>query len=130
MKINDLKSEQTQNKISNNNKIISDFDIIGKIETNKTNNYFQPVKNQTTQNYYNTGRFPNIPSTNYNQLFNNLNLDNQIQRNTFYQSNNNYIDPYFNIKNNTGMEFNNNMNFNKEVNNVEVKKNNQKWLLS
>ena len=117
VKVNENKSAQVPNKIMNNNKIISDFNIIGNVTNNNINNYYQQAK---TPNYYNTQRLTNVAnSKKINQPINNMNLN--IQRNTFNQSNNNYLNSYFNIKNNPSTAQEKNLiNFKQTIKNIEV----------
>ena len=120
VKINEFKSaNQMQNKIFTNNNIISGFDINGNVLNHNQNNNLQIDKNQ---NYYSKERLTNTPTTN-NQLFKEINLGYPIQRNTYLPSNNNYLDPFFNIQNNNQIVTGKNtLNFNQAIKNAEVKK--------
>ena len=116
-KLNEFKTAQLKNKILNNNELISGFNLTGNVVKNNQNNYFQPT---IIQNYYEGQRLTNINSIN-NQFFNNINLANQKQRNTFYEAKNNNIDQYFNYKNNPQISQGRNfITFNQAVKNVKV----------
>ena len=145
VKINENnKSAQLENK-NMANKLVSNFNILGNIPiTNKNtntntnintnnnvnninaNNYYQQIRNQfpvdkvKVQNYTNQQRLTTMPSDNYRMSnLNNINIDKQ--RNTFYVSNNNYLNSYFNIKNNPQMpQDKNQINFNQAIRNTEV----------
>ena len=143
VKINENnKSAQLENK-NMANKLVSNFNILGNIPITNTNtntnintnnnvnninanNYYQQIRNQfpvdkvKVQNYTNQQRLTTMPSDNYRMSnLNNINIDKQ--RNTFYVSNNNYLNSYFNIKNNPQMpQDKNQINFNQAIRNTEV----------
>ena len=115
VKLNENKSAQIPNKIMNNNKIISGFNIIGNATNNNINNYYQQAK---TTNYYSDQRLTNIANNN-RQPINNINLNSQ--RNTFNQINNKYLNSYFNIKDSPPMaQAKNLINFNQTIKQEEV----------